>query len=235
MPSSKLRGSAANPSVEDTIRRVLQEPDVVKVLADAVAACIETKVLNRVEEALSEFKTLNEELRKQLNEKDSEIEQLRLSLEQVRTSSKEEIICRTDDLEQYQRRDNLRVFGVPETEGEDTDHLIMDVARKVGEDIQLIDISRSHRVGPKTGQKPRPIIVKFVSYRDRSRLFHSKRKLKGSGITIREDLTTCRLSILRAAVELHGLRNVWTNDCAIIIRKPDGSKVRATRMEHITL
>lgn len=30
-----------------------------------------------------------------------------------------------DELEQYQRRDNVRVFGVPEVRGEDTDALVL--------------------------------------------------------------------------------------------------------------
>ena len=42
-------------------------------------------------------------------------------------------------------------------------------------------IDRSHRIGPKKkDQKPRAIIVKFCSYRDRSKVFYNKKMLKGS-------------------------------------------------------
>lgn len=34
---------------------------------------------------------------------------------------------RTDYLEQYQRRNNLRVFGINETDGEDTDKLLINM------------------------------------------------------------------------------------------------------------
>lgn len=34
-----------------------------------------------------------------------------------------------DELEQYQRRDNVRVFGVPEVRGEDTDALVLKLVK----------------------------------------------------------------------------------------------------------
>lgn len=36
---------------------------------------------------------------------------------------------RTDDLEQYQRRNNLRVIGIPETESKNTDQPRIDMIK----------------------------------------------------------------------------------------------------------
>ncbi|KAK3933313.1 RNA-directed DNA polymerase from mobile element jockey [Frankliniella fusca] len=106
---------------------------------------------------------------------------------------------KVDELEQYGRRNNLRIFGVPEKQKEDTDSIVMEVSEKIGVHLNFSDIDRSHRVGRK-GSSDRPIIVKFVSYARRSEVFGNKKHLKNTKIIIREDLTVCRLQLLKEAV-----------------------------------
>lgn len=57
----------------------------------------------------------------------------------------------------------------------------------------------------------------------------NKRNLKGSGITVREDLTKVRHALLREAISRFGLHNVWSNDGVIIV-KHQGTKTRLVRM-----
>ena len=67
-----------------------------------------------------------------------------------------------DDAEQYSRRNCLRISNVPEDASEDTDKLVIDVARAVHADISQSDIDRSHRLG-KPGKRPvRDIIVVYL-------------------------------------------------------------------------
>lgn len=144
---------------------------------------------------------------------------------------------RTDDLEQYQRRSNLRIFGVEERAGEDTDAIVVDLCReKLGVDLPLAAICRSHRVGktltPKSNEEKRhrPIIVRFTSYRDRRLVYAAKKKLKGSKTTIREDLTARRMEVLRSATAQYGVRNTWTQDGRVLWIDKDGRKGMATRL-----
>lgn len=81
---------------------------------------------------------------------------------------------RLDYLEQYQRRNNLRVFGVVEKKCENTDTLLIDIFKsKLNVNVSLSDIDQSDRVGatqepgPDGKIKYRTIIVEFVSYRMR--------------------------------------------------------------------
>lgn len=88
----------------------------------------------------------------------------------------------------------------------------MDVIKnKLHVSINLSDIERSHRVG-KCGtsgnNKPRPIILKFVSYRIREQIFRQKKKLKGSKLSIKEDVTKARAQIL-------GRLAVWVWKCMV--------------------
>ncbi|KAK3911110.1 Protein unc-13-like protein C [Frankliniella fusca] len=125
---------------------------------------------------------------------------------------------KTDDLEQRNRLENLRIFGVTEVDNEETDLLVLDVAKKLGlYSIERSDISRSHRVGKKHDGKPRAIIVKFVSFATRQKMFLAKKKLKSSGISIREDLTSIRQDILNKARD--SFENVWTQSGVIIIKE----------------
>lgn len=181
-------------------------------ISDAVTAAVLVKIRADVERNTAEINALKKSV--------SEYERKTRKLE-------EQLSVATDELEQYQRRNSLRVFGVAEDEAEDTDNqLIQIVQEKLGIEVCKADIDRSHRVGRKVSgaTKPRPIIVKFVSYRKRAEIFREKRKLAKTGLTIREDLTRERLKLLNNAISHFGLQNVWTQDGRVIIKTPTGKK-----------
>jgi len=176
----------------------------VDLVAERLTARVSDTVQASLQRALSEIDAIKSEL--------SEAKNKLLKVE-------DESQRRADELEQYQRRNNLRVFGVKESAREDTDKLVIDIFKKqLNVDVSLADIDRSHRVG-KVSQpgsdgvaKPRPIIVKFVSYRTRRAVFSNKKKLKGSELSIREDLTPHRHRLLLQAIQQHGRGNVWSVD-----------------------
>ena len=77
-------------------------------------------------------------------------------------------IEKIDNLEQYGRRQNLEVAGVPVQDGEDTNALVMVVAKLLDVDIFPGHISTSHRLPKKISQNgnvtcPPPIIVRFTN------------------------------------------------------------------------
>ncbi|PSN51976.1 hypothetical protein C0J52_13955 [Blattella germanica] len=74
------------------------------------------------------------------------------------------------------------------------------------------------------GDRPRPVMIKFICYRKRSQVFRSKKLLKGSGITVRKDLTKRRRSLLKMAITKFGLQNVWTVDGNIIFKDGDNKR-----------
>ena len=58
--------------------------------------------------------------------------------------------------------------------------MIDTIKEKMGEKIEKNEIDRSHRLGaPKINGKSRPIIIKFVRYNTRCKIFKNKKKLKG--------------------------------------------------------
>ena len=93
-------------------------------------------------------------------------------------------------LEQYTRRENIRLLNVAEGEDEDTEELFIKVLVEMGIETHDIKFHAVHRVGPprdqrrkRFGNKPlllRHIIARFLSRKDRNFVWENSGKLKGS-------------------------------------------------------
>lgn len=57
-------------------------------------------------------------------------------------------------------------------------------------------------------------------------MFRHKKLLKGTNITIREDLTKMRLSLLKEAVSHYSTKAVWTSDGVILVNIGKARPVR---------
>ena len=78
--------------------------------------------------------------------------------------------------EQYSRRNCILIHGIKENQNEDTDEVVVNKLKsEMDLEISPGDIDRTHRIGVPGKGKNRPIIVKFVRYMDRRRVFTNKR------------------------------------------------------------
>ena len=75
-------------------------------------------------------------------------------------------------------------------------------------------------------EKTRAIIIEFLRYNDRNRVFRKKKKLKGQKISITENLTKIRMDKLRETKETYGFTNVWKNDGKIIFKSNSNAKLQ---------
>ena len=134
-------------------------------------------------------------------------------------------VKKLDETEQYSCRNFLIFTGIKEDSDpsrEDTDEVVIKICNtKLGLNITEDSIDRSHRLGrwhqfmsqsqtESETPRPRAIIVKFMNYHNRCNVFHSKAKLKQTGIAIYENLTSRRLALLNAAKGIIGVKNVWS-------------------------
>lgn len=125
---------------------------------------------------------------------------------------------KVDTLEQYTRRNNVRVFGIPEEHGEKLEEKIIAACNKAGIAIIPDNIDRCHRLGIQEEGKFRPVIIKFTSYKHRSALMYNKRKFAGTKIVVKEDLTKIRYALFKECAQRFGFRNVWTADGVIKVK-----------------
>jgi len=148
-----------------------------------------------------------------------------------------------DRLEQYTRRENVRIFNMPVDEHtqlmDAVVELLNDMASVDEEDEYRFsekDIEVCHRVGkpPTKGHADlRPIIVRFESRKSVGKVYKYKKNLKDLAkynpqdkkdkkVFIAEDLTQLRVRLRDYVKELDGVTKVYTRDGNIHCTKKEG-------------
>ena len=125
-------------------------------------------------------------------------------------ASNESMLERLNQLEQYSRRQSLRIDGIENNPTESNDDVIKIVKECFNEaevTIPDIVIDRAHRVGPKyktwDGKVCRSVIVKFSNFRKRTEFYDNRRKLK-NGKKVKIDLTKKNYQLLKETRVLIG-------------------------------
>ena len=151
------------------------------------------------------------------------------------TTKVQDLEDKADDLEQYSRRNSLRISGIPEREGEDVwQETLRVVNSTLLPPLTVEEIDRVHRVGPKLPDKTRQILIKLATYRTRRRVFTARRGIKftqpapGPSTTltthpvfVNDDLTKTRSHLLyecRKAKKNGKIKETWSIDGNILIR-----------------
>jgi len=144
-----------------------------------------------------------------------------------------------DRLEQYGRRNTIRIRSIPEPDNattEKTDAEVIKLADKLQISVTQSDINISHRVRTKRDQQSRDILVTFVSNNAKSQFMMSRKKLKGSGVAyVNEDLTRARALLFsqpRSLKQRKQIQDTWTMTGAIFVKLFDGNIRKVVSDEH---
>ena len=115
-------------------------------------------------------------------------------------------LYKIDNLEQYGRRENMRIHRIPESTDsvdDDGEKVILKMEKDWNIELKDSDIQRAHRLGRKRinpNSRPRPIIIGFVCFEKRNELFFAKSKLRNlkqyENAFISEDLTILKSRLL---------------------------------------
>jgi len=130
-----------------------------------------------------------------------------------------------DRLQQYTRRESVRINGIKQEDGETAEQVetkVLKIFADAGVDVKPEDLAAVHRAG-KAKKGPRPVLARFVSRRKRREVMQKKKSLKGKhgydGIYINDDLTPLRARLLAFVKKLDMVDRVWSNDGRIFARK----------------
>ena len=221
-------------------------------------------IQNTMAEILQENQNLKEEfkeLKAQIRGQDRKIQEIKDSLKQVTnenlairrelqaTKSKlqseveetERLADELDHLEQYTRKSSLEIHGVPEDGYESTEEVVIKLGALLGVDITPQDIEISHKLK----RRNKPIIVKFSSYKTKSKLYKKRVELKNcvasdlipnlrgdsrnNRLFLNENLTVHRREILKKANNMRKdrlIQSAWTLDGKIFVKtSPEGRPV----------
>ena len=157
-----------------------------------------SSVLNEIN---SNLQALNKKVDKITNDlalltnRIDEVEENQISLKEEFEELKEKmdyIQARCDNFESQSRRDNLIFYGVDDDKNEtwaETENKVRTIMKdKMKIDPSQIQIQRSHRLN--TGSSPRPVIVKFLKYKDKEFILREGIKcLREGAIWVSEDFT----------------------------------------------
>ena len=203
----------------------------------------------------AEIKTFFEKLSDRMKDVEQKLVQLEVdqtvrlsSVEKENTLLKERIFTLEDDQDatrQYAMTNHLIIDRIPETERESTDELVIKACKRIKVSLDIKDIQRSHRLGPQTSGRTRPIIVHFVSSRLKNRIIHNVKDDLFAAIStarsqrqptrgiqpklfVREHLTKRRAAMLKDLVALKRegkVQSVWTEDGALVVRRNQGERL----------
>lgn len=143
-----------------------------------------------------------------------------------------DVTVKANENEQYSRKYNLRLVGLNEDEGEDCVDKVVDFCKeKLDLNIDK-EIDRAHRLGPKSTDKNRSVIVKFKSYGVKATICSKRKKLKGTNFYINEDLTKFNVMLFNyARTQCSRVKSVWSSDGKILVRNVDDKILRIRQME----
>jgi len=182
--------------------------------------------------------TLKESMESFLDERFKQVDTRVQRLEDTVDRDQALSLMQHDRQEQYSRRENIRIQGILEEEGETEDSLIQTVfaiADAIGTTVEA-PISAIHRLGRK-GERPRAVMVRFSSRRDKAKTMGAKKKLNNNAevkknrklsenVRIYEDLTDARRAILKIVQDHPNTDFAYTRDGAIIAKDKAGKFVK---------
>lgn len=204
--------SMSKDELHDMIKSAVN--DAVKI---AVNEAIETNMgdirgmrenLDIITSEMDKMSTMISAMKSALKEKENIIIDLNKNMGALK-SENIELQHQINDLENYQRKENLRIVGIPESVSEIPKKVVMNFFQKKEFNVEEADIHIAHRVGKKNGAKPRAIIVRLFDRNKRDRVIKERRKLKGSGITIMEDVSLLTMKTLMRVQRSDGVDNAW--------------------------
>lgn len=173
-----------------------------------------------------------EEQKKSLDTKSKQIDKLEKELKSV-YARVDSLSSETNDLEQYSRRNSLRLYNLPVPDDITTEQQLTDlVLRFINCNIlklsnssdptalTSLDIERCHYAG----RGKRQLLIKFSRYHTKRRVFMNKANLKQNAdkIFLSEDLTKYNHNLVMELRERYLQRAVcsyWTRDGSIFVKK----------------
>lgn len=159
-----------------------------------------TDIKRRLSEVEGKLSAIDN-LRRDVTSVNEAVQESQVHLQTIKTKQSEQTEFVVDDLNNRMRRNNLIFKGIPEEpdeKWEDTERLITEfVSTHLG--IQAGEIERAHRVGRPKPEQSRPIVIKFLNFKDKNNILRNAsklKKLKEPRVWIEEDFSR-RLQLVR--------------------------------------
>jgi len=215
--------NASNEIADEMVRKLSTNHKFHDILKQVLAEVIDDRMNDEFEKLNGDMFDLNIE-NQSLKKENKKLQKRVDSLEQISYHDRLALI----ELQQFNNRNCLMISGIKEkpiekdSQGkiinpENTDKVVIDLAReKLDLDLKETDFDYSHRMATRMTGKPRPILVKFISFNTRRKVISARKQLKATGIGIHECLAPGRDELFRHAQgfvkEIDKAKACWTWD-----------------------
>lgn len=205
-----------NSAKNDTERQILRaKEETIKAFKDDLAV---------VNSTLHELKIENESLKKDNEALKVESDRQRSEIEDLKGVVKLQSFA-IAEIQMYSRKDSLKIYNLREEGGsggetaEQTACVVRDFfRRKLGVNVHQSDISVAHRLQAGKDNRERAIQVKFTRREVKMEVMRNRKKLKGTGVVLVEDLCSPYLRLFHTLRDLVGKGNVWTWEGKILCK-----------------
>ena len=170
-------------------------------------------------------------IKENIIELNAEKNELKTEMSKMHTKTNE-LLSKINDIEQYTRRNNLRIFGVPdpgdwETAAESEEKVLSIFHQKLKMyNIKSEQIEACHRIGRYKEGKNRAVIVRFISRKTKDSIIKERKQLKGTRILIAEDLTRENAAwffkVKMSVKDESSISSVWTHNGETFVYGPSG-------------
>lgn len=145
------------------------------------------------------------------------------------------LVLGLDRPETASRKKVLLLHGITDSSDDSLEQTVTHtLSDKLKLDISTKDICSLHRLGSNKS-KPRPVLIRFTSHKQRSTVWNAKSGLKSTGITVSEFLTKPRHDAFMLGRKHFGIRNCWTSEGKIIVQTTDGKRHKCETMAELKL
>lgn len=153
------------------------------------------------------------------------------------------------ELEQYSRRNNIEINGIPKTPGENELDILRDIGRVIGEEVEARDVVAVHRVPAYNKARTPALIARFTTRQQRDTWLAKYRQQKpilansinnsfpATKVYIGEHLTPDNkilLAKLKEECKAENVQFVWCREGKFYVRKSEEHRgVRVNGVEEI--
>lgn len=201
--------------------------------------------LQGLKESISFIDAKYDEFVKRLDNVETKVKSLNTSkavFKDIKTSISN-LECSLDSKDQWARRSNIEMLGIPEKKGENLLEVFSEVTKLAGAPVDIkSDIDFITRVAPmkNDNKQSKAIVVRFLARYKKDDCLTRLKKLKNlkacdigfagnnSALYFNEHLTSRNKSLLREVKKLandHHYKYVWIKNCSILVRRDDTSQV----------
>lgn len=139
-------------------------------------------------------------------------------------------------LHQYSCKDNIGIHGLKQEDADENSKKVVQafLKDKLGVELDIRDFAAAHRL-PGTSKparkgkpkKPPQIIARLKDRSDKAEIITNRRKLKGTGISITEDITRENLKLIEEAEKSKNYEAVWFSNGKVRAKLKGGvNKIR---------